>query len=272
MKKIWLYLLFTFGVSSFAQQSDFASVDFKKADRIAKSHKSKGLIKVNKLTFQLTKNLTTDIEKFRAIYVWISHNISNNHRMYLKNNRKRKRINGIILAMLDVPGATINNDLPTTLNAMNSRFNTLVVTMSRSLSDLQKALVGEIGMSDSLDELGVEVFNGFLPSMFRRLAPNTQMKLGPWIGHFTRRMDQYTDWIENGEPAVMWLSGLGSPQSYLTSLIQSACRRLNWSLDRSTMFTKVTNIVDTKLIVFSHPPILFRVKFPFFILPFGLSR
>ena len=124
------------------------------------------------------------------------------------------------------------------------RFNTLVVTMSRSLSDLQKALVGEIGMSDSLDELGVEVFNGFLPSMFRRLAPNTQMKLGPWIGHFTRRMDQYTDWIENGEPAVMWLSGLGSPQSYLTSLIQSACRRLNWSLDRSTMFTKVTNIVD----------------------------
>ena len=70
------------------------------------------------------------------------------------------------------------------------------------------------------------------------------MKLGPWIGHFTRRMDQYTDWIDNGEPAVMWLSGLGSPQSYLTSLIQSACRRLNWSLDRSTMFTKVTNIVD----------------------------
>ena len=101
------------------------------------------------------------------------------------------------------------------------RWNKLVVQMGRSLSDLQKALVGEIGMSDALDELGAEVFNGFLPSMFRRLAPDTQMKLGAWMSHFTRRLDQYSDWIDNGEPAVMWLSGLGIPESYLTSLIQS---------------------------------------------------
>jgi dynein heavy chain, axonemal len=60
------------------------------------------------------------------------------------------------------------------------RWNKLVVKMGQSLSDLQKALVGEIGMSDALDELGAEVFNGFLPSMFRRLAPDTQMKLGKW--------------------------------------------------------------------------------------------
>ena len=36
------------------------------------------------------------------------------------------------------------------------RWNKLVVKMSRSLSELQKALVGEIGMSDALDELGAE--------------------------------------------------------------------------------------------------------------------
>ena len=124
------------------------------------------------------------------------------------------------------------------------RWNKLVVVMSRGLSDLQKALVGEIGMSDALDELGAEVFNGFLPSIFRRLAPDTQMKLGSWMSHFTRRLDQYNDWIDNGEPAVMWMSGLGIPESYLTALIQTCCRRRNWSLDRSTMFTQVTDIVD----------------------------
>lgn len=70
------------------------------------------------------------------------------------------------------------------------------------------------------------------------------MKLGSWIAHFTRRMDQYNDWIDNGEPAVMWLSGLGIPESYLTALIQTCCRRRNWSLDRSTMFTRVTDVVD----------------------------
>ena len=70
------------------------------------------------------------------------------------------------------------------------------------------------------------------------------MKLGSWIAHFTRRMDQYNDWIDNGEPAVMWLSGLGIPESYLTALIQTCCRRRNWSLDRSAMFTRVTDVVD----------------------------
>ena len=57
------------------------------------------------------------------------------------------------------------------------RWNKLVVVMARSLADLQKALVGEIGMSDSLDALGNDIFNGFLPGMFRRLAPDTQMKV-----------------------------------------------------------------------------------------------
>jgi dynein heavy chain len=89
-----------------------------------------------------------------------------------------------------------------------------------------------------------QVFNGFVPKSFKFLAPDTQMKLGSWMAHFTRRMDQYNDWIDNGEPAVMWLSGLGIPESYLTALIQTCCRRRNWSLDRSTMFTRVTDVVD----------------------------
>ena len=124
------------------------------------------------------------------------------------------------------------------------RWNMLVVVMARSLADLQKALVGEIGMSDSLDSLGADIFNGFLPGMFRRLAPDTQMKLGSWMTHFTRRMDQYSAWIDEGEPAVMWLSGLGIPESYITALVQAASRRRNWALDRTTMFTRVTDVVD----------------------------
>ena len=70
------------------------------------------------------------------------------------------------------------------------------------------------------------------------------MKLGSWMNHFTRRMDQYSAWIDEGEPAVMWLSGLGIPESYLTALVQTASRRRNWALDRTTMFTRVTDVVD----------------------------
>lgn len=71
------------------------------------------------------------------------------------------------------------------------RWNNLVKKMAASLQDLQKALVGEIGMSDELDGLGNALYNGFLPSMWTRLAPSTQKPLGAWVIHFTRRHKQY---------------------------------------------------------------------------------
>ncbi|CAM9103575.1 unnamed protein product [Discosporangium mesarthrocarpum] len=120
------------------------------------------------------------------------------------------------------------------------RWNFLVIKMASSLQDLQKALTGEIGMSDELDNLGDSLYNGFLPSIWRRLCPNTQKPLGSWMVHFSERHTQYEEWIAEGEPAVIWLSGLHIPESYLTALVQTACRVRHWPLDKSTLYTKVT--------------------------------
>jgi hypothetical protein len=51
-------------------------------------------------------------------------------------------------------------------------------------------------------------------------------------------------WIEEGEPVVMWLSGLHIPESYLTAMVQTTCRLKNWPLDKSTLYTVVTKYVD----------------------------
>lgn len=120
------------------------------------------------------------------------------------------------------------------------RWNNLVKRMASSLQDLQRALIGEIGMSDELDALGDSLFNGFLPKMWRKLAPDTQKPLGSWMSHFTQRYKQYESWIKTGEPAVMWLSGLHIPESYLTALVQTTCRARGWPLDKSTLYTVVT--------------------------------
>jgi len=125
------------------------------------------------------------------------------------------------------------------------RWNGLVKRMAQSLQDLQKALVGEIGMSDELDSLGDSLFNGFLPAMWRRLAPDTQKPLGSWMGHYLRRHGQYENWIQKGEPAVVWLSGLHIPESYLTALVQTTCRQRGWPLDKSTLYTVVTKYANT---------------------------
>lgn len=46
--------------------------------------------------------------------------------------------------------------------------------------------------------------------------------------------------VDEGEPNVMWLSGLHIPESYLTALVQAACRKNSWPLDLSTLYTQVT--------------------------------
>ena len=120
------------------------------------------------------------------------------------------------------------------------RFNNLISRMAQSLKDLKRALKGEIGMSGELDRLAFSLFNGFLPDIWKALAPQTLKSLASWMEHFERRFRQYEDWVENQEPAVIWLSGFHIPESYLTALVQIACRSKGWALDKSTLYTVVT--------------------------------
>ncbi|XP_021113286.1 dynein heavy chain 10, axonemal isoform X3 [Heterocephalus glaber] len=124
------------------------------------------------------------------------------------------------------------------------RFNKLSVCMSKSLAELQRALAGEVGMSSELDDVARSLFLGLIPNIWRKLAPDTLKSLGTWMIYFLRRFSQYTLWVTEGEPSVMWLSGLHIPESYLTALVQATCRKNGWPLDRSTLFTKVTRFQD----------------------------
>jgi dynein heavy chain len=68
----------------------------------------------------------------------------------------------------------------------------------------------------------------------------TEKMLSTWMIWFLRRYAQYIDWAENGEPKVMWLSGLHIPETYIAALVQTACRDRGWPLDKSTTYTQVT--------------------------------
>lgn len=120
------------------------------------------------------------------------------------------------------------------------RYNALVELIERTLILLRKAIAGEIGMDAMLDSIASSLFNGQLPMPWRKLAPATCKQLGSWMDHLKRRAKQYKNWAASGEPQVIWLSGLHIPESYLTALVQMACRKNIWPLDRSTLFTTVT--------------------------------
>ncbi|WP_159439001.1 transglutaminase domain-containing protein [Maribacter ulvicola] len=76
---------------SFAQRADFQEIDFTKADSIAHYYKDLSLKNLPVLTHKLTAALETDVEKFRAIYTWVSSNITNDYASYVKISNKRKR-------------------------------------------------------------------------------------------------------------------------------------------------------------------------------------
>lgn len=85
-------LFFTFTISLFAQQSDFYAIDFSEADGIAIHLEGEELKNLPLLAHNLTFNLETDAERFRAIYYWISHNIKGNQNLTDKNDRKRFKL------------------------------------------------------------------------------------------------------------------------------------------------------------------------------------
>lgn len=73
------------------QKSDFKHISFKKADSIANSYFDESLNNLPLLTYKLTSNLKTDIEKFRALYLWVSSNIEADYYFSEKTLRVRRK-------------------------------------------------------------------------------------------------------------------------------------------------------------------------------------
>ena len=124
------------------------------------------------------------------------------------------------------------------------RHNALKDVMRLSLQELVKALSGEIGMSQELDAIADALSRGHLPEVWKSAAPPTDKDVQSWMAWYKRREAQFKAWLVDGEPNVMWLSGLQCPETYIAALIQSACRTMGWPLDASDVYTEVTNYVS----------------------------
>ena len=92
MKNHYTLLLLLSINNCLSQVSDFKHVSFEKADNIAKLNKGEGLYNLPLLTHKLTNKLDTDVEKFRAIYTWVSTNIKGDYKQHTKVSRKRKEL------------------------------------------------------------------------------------------------------------------------------------------------------------------------------------
>lgn len=91
MKVLGIVLVCLISFQNQAQRSDFSSVDFRKADSIARSQAGADLHNIPRLAHDLTYALDSEVEQFRAIYMWVCTNIKNDYRMYQRNHSKRMK-------------------------------------------------------------------------------------------------------------------------------------------------------------------------------------
>lgn len=96
MKFILFPFLLSVGIVLYAhaQQKDFIRVNFSKADSVASLYPLHSLRDLRALSDKLTMPLSSDVEKFRAIFRWVCSNITNDYDMFSMNKRKRETLSG----------------------------------------------------------------------------------------------------------------------------------------------------------------------------------
>jgi dynein heavy chain len=91
------------------------------------------------------------------------------------------------------------------------KYNRLLEVMKIQLVLIQKALVGEVVMSEDLDQMGGSLFDNQVPLSWATKGFLSLKPLGSWMVDLLERVDFLTKWIEKGSPAAFWISGFFFP-------------------------------------------------------------
>ncbi|KAM6927306.1 LOW QUALITY PROTEIN: dynein axonemal heavy chain 1 [Xenentodon cancila] len=111
------------------------------------------------------------------------------------------------------------------------RYNQLLVVISQSLSDVGKALRGLTVMSPQLELTARSLFLNMVPDLWKSKAYPSLKPLASWVSDLLQRIGFLQGWISHGLPPVFWISGVFSPQAFLTGTLQNYARRSGTSVD-----------------------------------------
>ncbi len=134
------------------------------------------------------------------------------------------------------------------------RMNVLLGEISKTLSDLDKGLKGQLNMTQQIEDLAAAFKinqwpgrNPFSKCTWEKNAWPSMKNLISQFSDMILRCEQLTMWSENlVTPKVIWLPGLFNPSSYLTAVQQVTARKTGVALDKMTTETHVTAMKEEK--------------------------
>ena len=150
------------------------------------------------------------------------------------------------------------DSMNTILTQEVERFNKLLKRVKASLKDVQRAIIGEMVMSEELESMGNSLVNGLVPSMWSAVSYPSLKPLGPWVLDFLLRLDFITKWVDENSPIVYWISGFFFTQSFLTGTRQNYARG-KYSKRRSE-HREWSTVVDIFITPSSFKPVLLSLS------------
>lgn len=104
--------------------------------------------------------------------------------------------------------------------------------MGSTLKQVQKALTGDIVMTEDLDKMSEAIFNNQVPPTWVKKGFLSLKPLASWIEDCNKRIDFLNDWITGGTPSIYWVSGFFFPQAFFTGTLQNYARGNTIAVDK----------------------------------------
>jgi len=134
-----------------------------------------------------------------------------------------------------------SNTLGVFLSQEVDRFNKLLAVMRASLTELQRAMKGQVVMSGELEGMYAALLYNQVPPAWASAAYPSLKPLAGWVDDLLARLQFIRTWMENGTPTggAYWLSAFFFPQGFLTAVLQRYARQTRIPIDTLKFHTHV---------------------------------
>ena len=119
----------------------------------------------------------------------------------------------------------------TVLTQELQRFNKLIKVIRNSLSDLKKAIAGEILLSSELETAMHSLFDGKVPELWMSSSFPSLKPLGGYVTDTKERLDYFQKWLDHGIPSLFHISKFFFTQGFLTGAKQNYARKTRIPID-----------------------------------------
>ena len=120
--------------------------------------------------------------------------------------------------------------LKTVLYQELDRYNSLLSTVRRTLTSINKAIQGLVAVTPELEEVMDALLKQRVPKAWSKTYPSLK-PLGSWMRDLVLRCEQFKMWNETELPKQFWLAGFTYPSGFLTAVLQTSARLNGVAID-----------------------------------------